>query len=141
VTPDIIVKKKNVIIPSVGDIVLDRRIIGLDEGSKVTVECRQVTAELFQKANPWYSAGAIPLVPAAVNASEYAYANLLTLHPTDVDAGTTTEDLNFVKAVPVIHWPDRTGTEDDVAVIEFFLYPDHAQLPTRVYGYMGAVPE
>ena len=82
VTPDIIVKKKNVIIPSVGDIVLDRRIIGLDEGSKVTVECRQVTAELFQKALPWYSAGAIPLVPATVNASEYAYANLLTLHPT-----------------------------------------------------------
>jgi hypothetical protein len=140
VTVNLVVKKEPIVLPSLGNIVVGRRIIGLDDGSSVTVLVRQVTAALFQKAIPWYTAGAVSLVPATINADEYQYANLLTLHPSDVDAGTATEDLNLVKAVPVIQWPERTGTAADVVPIVFSLYPDRAQLPTRVYGYMGAVP-
>lgn len=136
VTPDITIVTKDIKVGSIGDVVLGKRIIALT--GLVRVECRELDLTAYQKLMPWYTSGAIPLNPATINKDLYDYAGLLTMHPTDVSG--TAQDISLVKAVPVIHQPDRDGVADDKMIVDFHFFPLRTSLPTLVYGYIGPVP-
>lgn len=123
---------------SIGPAILGHRVRGLSEDSKVTVECREIDLTHFQKMCPWFTTGSVALSPATINKDLYDYAGPLIVHPNDVTG--TTQDITLVKAVALRGFMSRNGDDDDVVVIEYRVYPDRAQLPTLVYGYIGAAP-
>lgn len=136
VTPDITIVTKEIKVGSIGNVVLGERIIAMT--GVVRVECRELDLTAYQKLMPWYTSGSIPMIPSTIHKDLYDYAGLLTLHPTDVSG--TSQDLSLVKAVPLIMPMDRDGEADDQFIVDFHFFPDRAQLPTLVYGYIGPVP-
>src|SRR5689334_5858058 len=137
VEPDIELDTDELMVGSVGKVVLGRRIIALTGTIKVVA--REIDAALFQKLNPWWSSGPIGLTPATIHKDLYDYAQLLTIHPNDVDAATT-EDINLLKAYPRFKPMKRDGVKDDLVEVEFEFFPDRAQIPALVYGYIGTPP-
>jgi hypothetical protein len=124
-----------------GKTILGHMVTGL-EGT-LTVQCMDVTSTLINDLQPWQTAGEI--IPSTPNQDLYSYAQVLTLHPHDVAAATHTEDLNFIKAVPIsVIQLKRDGGKQDMLIAEFQLYPDRAQIvgtpPKVVYGYVGPIP-
>jgi hypothetical protein len=136
VAPDFEIKVKEIKIGSFGDVKVGERIIGLE--GKIKVMAREIDITLLRKMLPWYTSGSVPLLPATVHKDLYDYAKLLTIHPIDISG--TTEDLTFLKAVPRFKPMQRDGTKDDVVEVNFEIFPDRTQLPTLVYGYVGASP-
>lgn len=108
----------------------------------ISVECMDVSASLITELCPWQTSG--ELIPLAPNADFYQYAQVLNFHPTDVAAGTLTEDINFVKAVPASFLKlSRDGNNQDKLIVDFRIYPDRARLtgasPVLLYAYQGGV--
>lgn len=137
-------KRKPIILPSLGDVELGARIIGLDK-PKVEVVMRQIDLTTIQKLCPWWSSGSVAWTPATLNIEEAAaYGKLLTIHPYDRISGTTTDqDVNFLCAVPEIEAPEHKGKEDSTWKVTFWCYPDPAQISgtgQKVYCYIGAAP-
>lgn len=133
-----VITKKEIKVGSVGDVVLGHRVIGLE--AAISFEAREIDLNFLKKVHPWWSSGAIAMLPATVLQDLYTYAQILTLHPNDLADGTVDQDRNFVKAVPVLESSDRDGVNDDKDMVTFLIYPDRTQLPARIYGYIGAIP-
>lgn len=114
----------------------------------VKFQIPDINPTLLTTLNPWMADGdGQVLMPATPNKDMYAYAQILNLHPHDIAAGTVTEDLNFVKAVPMSCINiKRDGQDPKKGIWEatFKLYPDRTKLfaspPKLVYGYLGAIP-
>lgn len=128
---------KEIKVGSVGDAILGERVINMS--GQITVDAREIDLDQLQDLMPWFTSGSIPLLPGTVHKDLYDYAQLLRLHPIDQGA-TVTQDLCFIKAVPVIGFPEADGEEDNVLTVTFKLFPDRAQLPSLVYGYVGNAP-
>lgn len=124
---------------SIGNFVLDRRVLALTGTIDVTL--RQVTADLERKLRPWaVETGGYGLAPTAPNDGLYQYAQLLTLHPRLAGADTT-RDLNFVKAAPWTPPAIAKGNENTVLNVTFHVFLDLSKLPAeRVSCYVGEVP-
>lgn len=133
-----VITKKEIKVGSVGDIVLGHRVLGLD--AAISFEAREIDLTFLQKVHPWWTSGAIGMLPATALKDLYDYAQLLTLHPNDLPDATVNQDRNYVKAVPLLESADRDGVNDDKDMVTFLIYPDRTQLPNRIYGYIGAVP-
>lgn len=107
----------------------------------VEVELREITRTLLEKMAYWFagSAGqAVKLSPPA-GVDIYTYAQLLTLHPTDIAGGTTSQDVTLLKAVPI--WGMKltvNGENDAVYKMRFRGFPDRSGLPTVDYGSITA---
>lgn len=139
VTPILPLKLKPLKIGSLGDIKLGDRVIGIDDGAKIQVVCREIDLTFFQKMMPWYTSGSIPGKPATVNKDLYDYAGPLVVHPNDVSG--TTQDITVLKAVPLRDFMTRDGVADDSITVEYVIYPDRAQLPSvAAWFYVGAAP-
>jgi hypothetical protein len=144
VNPDLKLMMEPITAGTFGKITLGHRIIGLE--GKVSVVVREVIlAKIKALAAPWWSTGSVPIAPETFNSDSYALAQLLTLHPHDVAAGTTDQDLTLVKTVPLQPYRvKRDGTKDDMWSVDFEVYPDRSQMeaspPKLVYGYIGPVP-
>lgn len=122
-------------------VVLDDFVSAVDAMIKCKVP--DIAASLILEMCPWVGAKQY-LSPSAPNASLYSYAALLTLHPHDIASGTTTEDLNFPKAVPFSLFNlARDGDKETDWELIFKIYPDFTKLtastPLLVYGYLGPV--
>ena|SRR5689334_9099638 len=118
-----------------GKLILGYRPVALE--GYVSLIVREITLTMLQKAAPWWSSGAIPLIPSAANVDLYTYAQLLKLHPVDQGA-TTTQDLNLVKAVPMQAFKlQRDNKNDDAYELRYCFFPDRSQLPSIVYGTIG----
>lgn len=122
-------------------VVLGRRIIGM-EGT-IDAVLREVNRANVEALNThWSSGDSIPLIPAK-NTDTYTLAKLLNLHPVE-DGATVTQDINILKAYPLIPFaPARAGNGDDMMKISFEAYPDRTSLAADgsiVYGYIGPVP-
>jgi hypothetical protein len=133
-----VLTKKEIKVGSVGDVVLGHRVLGLD--AAISFAAREIDLVYLKKVHPWWTSGPISLLPAAALQDLYSYAGLLTLHPNDLAAGTVDQDRNYLKAVPLLDTSDRDGVNDDKDMVTFLLYPDRAQLPLKVYGYIGTPP-
>ena len=130
---------KDIKIKSLGDVVLDKWIIGSE--ISVGISAREIDDALFRTLFPWSPAtGSIPLSPDGVNTKYYQYAKKLNLHPIDLDNSDLTQDINLLKSVPMWENGDADGSTDNVEQIVFGTFPDHAQLPRKVYGYLGVAP-
>jgi hypothetical protein len=140
VTLQLPLKTKPIKVGSMGDIELGQRVIGIADGAKVQIEARQIDLTFLQKMHPWWSSGSIAKTPAAAQVDLYTYAQLLTLHPNDVAAGTFTQDVNLLKAVPMLSDEGRDGVGDGKDLVDFWIFPDRASFPTIVYGYYGTPP-
>jgi hypothetical protein len=130
-------KLKPIKVGSLGGITLGHRILGL--AGSVRCEFLESVLDLWQKLMPWGAAGKWVLSPATV-VDIYTYAQPLILHPTDIGAGTLTQDITVLKAVPKgAPKLARSGTGKDILVGEFIYFPDRALLATGVirYGYKG----
>jgi hypothetical protein len=141
VTPDLSLKVKEIKVGTLGDVVLGMRIIALE--GKIMIEAREIDATLMRKLLPWYSSGAsAPLTPT-LPADLYSYAALLTLHPTDIAAGTFDEDINILKAVPFFRPMERDGVADDKVLVTFGFFPNRAKAqaspPVLEWGFLGPV--
>jgi len=120
-----------------GKMVLGHWVYGLM--GLVRTELPDVGPTLFTNINPFASDSGIMHPSTVINL--YNYAQLLTLHPHDL--GATTEDQNFVKAVPLKPQTlDRDGVKDDVLIVDWWIYPDLSKLfatpSVIVFGWMGA---
>jgi hypothetical protein len=138
VTPKIAYVTKSIAVGSMGDVPLGKRFIRPE--LKITIEAREIDLALLKKLMPWWTSGSIPLTPQTLHQDLYAYAKLLTLHPSDLAADNHEEDLNIVKAVPDFSPMERDGVADDKIIVEFEAFPDRAHFPDTVYGYVGPVP-
>jgi hypothetical protein len=128
---------KPIKVGSVGDVILGHRLISLD--FELKVEAREISLATLQAIMPWYTSGAIPLMPTVAHTDLYSFADVLTLHPIDQGV-TTTQDYNFLKVVPLIEDESADGENDNKLLTGFMVYPDRAQLPALVYGYRGDIP-
>lgn len=140
VSPNITMMVRPITIGTIGEAPLGDRFVGL-EGT-VEIVCREVTRVLMEKMFPWFAGttgtSAVDLSPA-VNVDLYTYAQKLTLHPTDLAADVTAQDLELLKTVPVQGFNlSRTGRDDDGWRLVFKIYPDRSQLPALVYGKLSA---
>jgi hypothetical protein len=123
-----------------GKVILGHWIIGLE--GVIKVQCADLTLPLQQQMFPWWTSGAIPLVPETPQQNMYQYAQELVLHPHDLPAATTTEDVHLIKTVPMqILNIKRDGVKDEVFEVTFQPYPDLSRLqaatPFLDYGYIG----
>lgn len=149
VTPKLALKLKEIKVGTLGDIVIGKRIIGL-EGT-IEVECREIDVVAINGLMPWSggagnaspstSGASVPLVPAIYHKDLYDYALPLKLHPTHMGTNTT-QDLNLLKAVPHMSYlGDRDGVGDNKVMLEFEFFPDRTALtgtpPTPSYGTIG----
>ena len=129
-------------IGSLGNMKLDDRVIGLEDGALISVEIREITRAKIEAALPWVSGttvtGRIPLLPPINTLLSNAYAHALVLHPRG--AADVNQDITLLKAVPVqLFNLSRDGTKDDVWELMFRLYPDMSITPpANPYGYIGA---
>jgi len=135
---ELITKEKKV--GSLGDVAIGEWFVGLK--GVVSIEFREPCLDLAQKLMPWWSSGVINMSPA-MSVDLYTYAQRLILHPREIAAGTLTNDLSFLKAVP--HKPyqvNRDGNTPDVWALDFVLFPDLSKLATvgLVWGYVGDPP-
>lgn len=143
VKPDLPLKLDPIKIGSLGDVKLGDRILGLEDGAKVTIVLREPIRLSFQKLAPWasQSAGAaLDLTPPA-GGDLYTYAQVLLLHPRDQTGLTpaTSQDISLTKTVPLKAFEiPRTGNDEDKWAVEFLIYPDRTQLPLIKYGTMTA---
>ena len=124
-------------------VVLDDFVSAVD--AKVKVKIPDIAAALIKELCPWIGSGAQYLAPSVPNTLLYQYAALLTLHPHDIAAATTTEDLSFPKAVPFSLFDlKRDGDKESDWEVEFKVYPDFTKLtagtPILCYAYLGPVP-
>jgi hypothetical protein len=143
VTPTIEMMLKEKRVGSLGPVDLGHWIMGLS--GMIVTSHREITAEQYQALMPWWTSGSVPLLPQTFHKDLYDYAQLLKLHPNELSAGTTTLDLNLLKAVPKkVTPPDRNGDTPDVIKVEWAFYPDRSLLttgsPVLAYGYVGAPP-
>jgi hypothetical protein len=149
VTPKLTLKLKEIKVGTLGDVVIGKRIIGL-EGT-VEVECREIDIVAIKGLMPWSAAAGnaspgtsvvqIPLVPALFHKDLYDYALALKLHPTHMGADVST-DMNLLKAVPHMSYlGERDGVGDNKVLLEFEFFPDRGSLsgtpPTLSYGTIG----
>jgi hypothetical protein len=135
VDPALDLKLEPITSGTTGKLILGQRVVGVE--GYVSIQVRETTLTMLQKVTPWWSSGAIPLVPAAANVDLYTYAQLLTLHPGDQGV-VTTQDLKLTKAVPAQAFKlRRDNKSDDVYELRFTFFPDRAQLPNVVYGTIG----
>jgi hypothetical protein len=126
-----------------GKLILGYRFVGL-EGT-IKIQTRETTLSAFQKAAPWWSSGSVPVVPGALHVDLYTYADVLTLHPSDLPAATVNQDLIMLKACPMNAFKlPRDNKNDDVYELSFCLFPDRTKLaqdpPVIAYGYIGTPP-
>jgi hypothetical protein len=146
VFPDIDLVLKPIRVGTLGPIDLDERVEALK--CQVKIQVREIALAVFQQLCPWYGGtGSIPGVPLKPGQRLYEYAGALVLHPHDLPATDLSEDLNFVKAVPVTPPAKlkRDGTKEDVFEIVMHAYPDWGTLqaaePELRYFYIGPIPE
>jgi hypothetical protein len=139
VDPDLELMLEPITVGSMGKAILGYRIIGLSK-DEITVEVREITRAIIEKLIPWSGgAGAAIDLSPPVNTDIYAYAQVLLLHPNDVAGGTTSQDLEFLKAVPIQTMNlKRDGQADDVWQIKFKILPDRSQYPALKYGTVKA---
>jgi hypothetical protein len=141
VDPDIQIVTEDIGAGSVGDIPLGAWIVGLD--GTIKVKFRESTADLWNALLCW-NVGIPYLLSPSTAADLYDYAEALVLHPHDLAAEETDEDITLLKAAP--NGPpgaDRDGVSDDVLVGEFLFYPDRDVLAATEeirYGYVGPAP-
>jgi hypothetical protein len=144
-------KTKEVKVGTLGDVVLDERVIGLT--GTIKIEFRQLSAAMRNGLMPWSATAgtatpgtagvSIPMIPAAFHTGLYQYAKELVLHPVDLIDADTSQDVTFTKAVPWIK-EDADGVADNKLEVEFMIYPDQSQAtaspPVISYGYYGPPP-
>lgn len=101
----------------------------------------QPNLELIRAMMPWAQAqGSFLLLPPSLGVDLYDYAALLNLHPLSAGAGTN-EDINMAKAVPTGALElTRDGAGHDVLPMTWRVFPDRAQLPALIMGYVGPLP-
>jgi hypothetical protein len=119
--------------------VMGHRLIGVAATVKVTFS--EITRANLAKAFPWYAGTTevIPLAPTALGVDLYTLAVAITLHPVD-KAGLLDEDIVLTKAVCVGPLDLKTDGESDAGItLEFYAYPDRAQLPNIVIGSIPVV--
>lgn len=125
--------------------VVGKVVIGL-EGSIKTV-LHQVSRDILLQVMPW-TAGVVGdgsrLIAPALGDDLYDFADVLRIHPRQAGSSTA-QDMNFIKAVPLIKLP-KSGSGDFREVeVEWTVFPDQAALiadpSIMVYGYLGAVPD
>lgn len=142
VTPDIEIVTVPKKVGSVGDVELGEWIVALK--GTIRAELREIDLTTLQKLMPWWTTGNISLIPATWHQDLYDYAGLLTLHPSDLPTATVTEDVHFLKAVPMFQPMARDGVAPDKLLATFKFYPDRAQLvagaPLLSYGHIGTAP-
>ena len=142
ITPDMKLKLSPIKINSVGDIKLGDRVVGMEDGAKITVIIREVTLVQLKKLIPWYTGAGtlVPLTPL-LGVDLYSLAKPMVLHPTDLPPATLTEDLTVYMCVPWNCWNiSRDGLKDDEISAEFLVYPDRAKLlagTENPYGKFG----
>lgn len=126
-----------------GNMKLDDRYVGLEDKAAITIQVREVTRAMIEKAFPWFSgttgAAAVELTPVVNTLVAATYAAALILHPHDMGA-TVTQDIEIYKAVPASPPVSRDGTKDDVWEITFMVYPDLSKLPNSCYGRVKPAP-
>jgi len=135
--PEIDIATQDIKTSQTYDQVLGRWVTGFScEFDVILKEC---TLERLVVAFPHFSdtlgTDPIPLVPATLGVDEYQYGEKLILHPRSKGSDTK-EDYVFSKAVPRFGKVANTA-EGRVIVIHFVIYPDRAQLPSIVIGYIG----
>jgi hypothetical protein len=74
----------------------------------------------------------------------YALADVLILHPTDMDEDTS-EDLQYPKAYPIFGAPKSSmGRNFQTIDVEWKIFPDQTQVlaspPVLIAGYKGEIP-
>jgi hypothetical protein len=132
-------KLKEIKVGSMGDLVLGHRVLGI-ENPKITVEVREIDLTFLQAIHPWWTSGAISVLPLAAQQDLYDYAAVLKLHPNHLPVGTVNQDRNYLKAVPMLSDASRDGVADGKDLVDFILYPDRSLFPIVSYGYIGAIP-
>lgn len=127
---------------STGQMKLDDRVLGLEDAAKVIIQLRECTRDRLEKLVPWstgsgdYELSLTPVIGTLLSAT---YAKALILHPRDM--ADVSEDIELYKTVPMnAIGPKRTGREDDIWTIEFWIYPDLTKLTTSPYGRVKAKP-
>jgi len=137
------VLKVDKLLPEIGNIVVDKVIIGMDGTIKTVLQ--QVDIAALRAVIPWApTSGSIPLVPSTQYQSDYSYAGALVLHPRAV--ADDSEDITFVKAVPM--FPKLPKSSDgktwNTLEVEWTPFPDQtvliADTPVLSYGYIGPAP-
>lgn len=129
---------------STGKIILGERVIGI-EGS-IKIQHRQVNRTMIDRLMPMIpTTGGSRGGPLNLNIDLYDHAKRLTLHPIDKATGDTSEDVHFLKAVPIVAVaPKRTGKEDDVMDVEYKIYPDRSTMTSAPYKptwfWIGPIP-
>jgi hypothetical protein len=129
-------------IGSLGNMKLDDRVIGLEDGAMIGVEVREITRAQIELAMPWFAGttvtGTIQLMPPINTLLANAYAHALVLHPRG--EGDVNQDITLTKTVPVqLFNLSRDGTKDDVWELMFRIYPDLSVTPpANPYGHVGA---
>lgn len=99
---------------------------------------REIVLANLQRLMPWGSQGAGWHVAPPLGADLYSYAQVLVLHPDDVD--DTSEDIVAVKAAPISGVNLKGNGEADSGIaFEFACFPDRDQLPEIVDVYVGAL--
>ncbi|MGE5608998.1 MAG: hypothetical protein ACM359_07075 [Bacillota bacterium] len=127
VKPELDLQFSPVQIGSAGSVILDEIFQGLGGNAKVTVTVREVTLQRMKDLVPWAGSTTPYALTPPPGTKIAQYAKVLKLHPRDVT--DTTQDLNFLKAVPVQSFQlERDGVKQDAWAVVFRLFPDPAKL-------------
>jgi len=123
-----------------GAMKLDDRVLGFTDGAQVTVQVREVTRVMIEKAFPWFTGttgtAAIELSPP-INSLLNQYAGALVLHPHDLAVDVITQDIEFYKALPIQPPISRDGMADDVWDLVFKIYPDVSKIAANTVSMYG----
>jgi hypothetical protein len=116
--------------------VMGHRVLGIDV--KIKAKLMEVTKANLAQAFPWYSgAGDVPLAPVALGGDLYDLAHELVLHPRDMGSDLS-QDLHLTKAASAGGLKLKgDGEKEHEIQIEWRAYPDRAELPDVVLGYIG----
>lgn len=127
---------KELVVGVTGPQKLGERFVGAS--GFISVEQREIDDVIQRKLTPWAAATGSHYLTPPRGTDLYGYARELVLHPNDLPALTTAEDLHFLKTVPIIKPYEGDGEEDNKIIVEFWIYPDRSVLPELRFAYRGA---
>jgi hypothetical protein len=124
-----------------GKMKLDDWVDGLEDGSVIKTQVREISRGRIEALAPWFSgtAGASMAMGPAAGTRMSQWAHPLVLHPTDV--ATSAQDLEIYLALPKGPFAAaRDGQKFDVWEMEWVVYPVISKVMAGEWAYSRVRP-